>query len=125
MLTSDQERVDTLIEWSYGKVYGEEEEQLVPGADREIDDLPVEIYCDVLESLESRCGESSPLEIWQYDEERIRSLTQQEILDAFNTVFKSPVTGYPSDYRHMLGGKTHNESGHVVAAKSVRVHLTF
>ena len=41
------------------------------------DKLPPEVYCDLIETLSDKCGEYSLLEIWKYDEGRIRSLSIQ------------------------------------------------
>ena len=38
--------------------------------------------------MRERCSEHSILEIWKYDEEVITGLTQQDIIDAVNTVEK-------------------------------------
>ena len=42
-------------------------------------------------TLKERCNEHSILEIWKYDEEVIRGLKQQDIIDAVNTVDKRSV----------------------------------
>ncbi len=59
--------------------------------------------------------------MWKYDSSRIDRLTRQEVIDAFNTVTKSPVLGYPTDFRDMLGDIERNATGHVVGAKFVRL----
>ena len=48
--------------------------------------LPRDIYCDLVTTLDTRCSEFSLLEIWDFDEEIIRSLSQEDILDAVNTL---------------------------------------
>ena len=47
--------------------------------DREdtLENLPKEVYCDIVETLEEKCGEYSILEIWKYDADVISNLTQQ------------------------------------------------
>ena len=84
------------------------------------------------------------MEIWKYDEEAIKGLTQQDIIDAVNTVDKrcvvqlkklrskdgrfkwrfddfdlSPMFGTEADYTSFLGGKVRNSSGAVVAASTI------
>ncbi len=86
----------------------------------DLDSLPPEIYCDIVDTLQDKCGEYSLLEIWKYDEDVIRSLTQQDIIDAVNTLKESPVFGYEVNFTDYLGGKVYNETGHVVGAKSLR-----
>lgn len=84
-----------------------------------IDDLPREIYCDLVHTISKQCAQYSILEIWRYDEDIIKSLTTQDIINDLNTVKKSPVTGYDANYAYFLGGKKYNESGAIVGAKSV------
>lgn len=48
------------------------------------DDLPPEIYCDLVNTLNEKCLETSILEIWRFDEHRIKRLTQQDIINAVN-----------------------------------------
>ena len=68
------------------------------------DKLPPEVYCDLIETLNDKCGEYSLLEIWKYNEATIRGLTVQDIVDAVNTVDESPVFGYDTDFTDYLGG---------------------
>ena len=42
-------------------------------------------------TLKERCNEHSILEIWKYDEEVIRGLNRQDIIDAVNSVDKRSV----------------------------------
>ena len=89
--------------------------------DDELDGLPREVYCDIVETLEDKCGEFSLLEIWNYERDVISKLSQQDIIDAINTVDESPVLGYETDYTSYLGEKEYdNTTGHVVKAKSIR-----
>lgn len=59
----------------------EEEDDILSG-------LSPEIYCDLVTTLNAKCLEVSILEIWKFDEERIRALTQQDIINAINKVKK-------------------------------------
>jgi hypothetical protein len=60
-----------------GDVVEEEEKEEDHVKDDDDDDLPPEVYCDIVETLNDKCGEYSLLEIWNYDEERIKKLSQQ------------------------------------------------
>lgn len=95
-----------------------EEEEEDKGVDA--DSYPPEIWCDLVGTLNNKCGEYSLLEIWSYDKEKIRSLTQQDIIDAVNTVKKSPIFSYDTDFTDYLGGQKVNATGHVVAATAMR-----
>ena len=83
-----------------------------------IDSLPAKIYCDLVNTLNSKCLESSILEIWQYREDLINTATQQEIIDAVNLLVRSPWYGYDKDFSKTLGGIKRNSTGHIVAPKS-------
>ena len=88
-----------------------------------LNDLPPNVYCDLLNTLETKCLEQSILEIWMYHEETINSLTQEDILFAINKLDRSPYFGFTYDYSHLLGSIKRNESGHIVAATSAMHHL--
>ena len=83
-----------------------------------IDDLPSNIYCDLLATLESRCQVNSLLEIWMYHEATISRLTQEDILFAINKLDKSPYFGYAFNYSNLLGAIQRNSSGHIIGARS-------
>ena len=85
-----------------------------------VEGVPKKIYCDIIETLEDKCGEYSLLEIWKYDEKLISNLKEQDIIDAINTVDESPVFGYPTNYINYLGSVEYNSTGHAIKAKSVR-----
>ena len=105
----------------YVNFYGTDEIQGEDGQAQEIlEGIPKDIYCDIVETLEDKCGEYSLLEIWNYDEKLISNLTEQDILNAINTVDESPVFGYPANFANYLGSVEYNLTGHVVKAKSIR-----
>ena len=81
-----------------------------------LDTLPDNIYCDLVSTLNSKCIKTSILEMWRYDEDLIKTATQDEILNAINLLEKSPWYGYGTNYSNLLGGITRNSSGHVVSA---------
>jgi len=80
--------------------------------------LPPNIYCDLVTTLNTKCKESSLLEIWKFREDLINTATQQEIIDAVNLLDISPWYGYQKDFSETLGGISRNSTGHIVAAKS-------
>ena len=68
-----------------------------------ISDLPPDIYCDLVETLNDKCLESSILEIWKFNEDVIAKLSTQDILAAVNAINKSPHYGYNFNYSTLLG----------------------
>ena len=69
-----------------------------------MDKLPPLIYCDLIETLNDKCGEYSILEIWKYQRAVIEKLTEQDIIHAINVVTESPVFGYDTNFTEYLGG---------------------
>ena len=88
-----------------------------------LDNLPPEIYCDLVSTLDKRCAELSVLEIWGFHGDTINNLTQQQIIDAVNTLDKSPWFFSGRNYVDDLSGITRNSTGHVVAAETVWVQM--
>ena len=86
-----------------------------------MDSLPDNIYCDLVTTLNEKCILTNLLEIWRYNEEHIRTATQQEIIDAVNILTKSPWFGYDVDYKKFLGGIERNASGHIISAKTTQM----
>ena len=80
--------------------------------------LPASVYCDLVNTFETKCFETSILEIWRYHEPTIMSLTQEDIIYAINVVRKSPYFGFNYDFAGKLGGIVRNKTGHIVGAKS-------
>jgi hypothetical protein len=104
----------------------------------DLSDLPPNIYCDLVTTIDKACFELSLLEIWLYDEETVAKLTQQQILDKINTLEKrsilrifdyflrlvpSPWFFSPRNYSSDLGGVTHNSTGHIVSAEVAWVQI--
>jgi hypothetical protein len=89
--------------------------------DGKINELPREIYCDLAQTLQEQCAEHNILELWSYDESVIQNLTRRDIINDINTVKKSPVTGYVTDFLSLLAGKTYNSTGSVVGATHVLI----
>lgn len=82
------------------------------------DDLPRNVYCDLVTTLNSKCVMTSLLEMFRYDEDNIRTTTTQEILRAVNELERSPWFGYDRDFSSLLGGITRNASGHIISAQT-------
>lgn len=66
----------------------------------------------------SDCVVYSILEIWQYNSSTIRSLSQDDIINAINTVTLSPMYGNAIDISTYLGTRTTNSSGSIIAAQA-------
>ncbi|KAK3894018.1 hypothetical protein Pcinc_002205 [Petrolisthes cinctipes] len=86
--------------------------------------LPREDYCQFLNSLEEVCMENSLLEVFDYDEEYITSLTQEEILQEVNEVENSAVTGLPLNVSQFLADIKRDNAGNIIGA-SAATHSWF
>ncbi|KAK2713471.1 hypothetical protein QYM36_009366, partial [Artemia franciscana] len=84
-------------------------------------DLSQALFCELVSTFDERCFENNILEIWKYDLEKIRRLTQEEIIDGINSANASSLTGMKFD--ELLGGVVRNESGYIVAAESALIQL--
>ena len=112
---------DYFYESDYINFYGDYEVDTTDtDNEKKVEDLPREIYCDIVETLKAKCGEYSLLEIWKYNKTIISNLEDQDIINAINTVKESPIFGYKTDYTDYLGQVLYNSTGHVVGAKSTR-----
>ncbi|CAB3372797.1 Hypothetical predicted protein [Cloeon dipterum] len=78
-------------------------------------------YCSFLSGMQEACWLSSPLEIWNYEREKIGNLDLDEISTALNETDVSPVFGIPRDYLKMLGGVQMDQNGTVISAKTILV----
>ena len=87
-----------------------------------------QVYCDLLDTLESECLEQSLLEIWRgksgIGERTINNLTQNDILFAINNLCVSPYFGFEYDFSKLLGGIKRNSSDHIIGARSA-MHFYF
>lgn len=82
------------------------------------DDLPRNVYCDLVTTLNSKCVMTSLLEMFRYDENNIKTTNTEEILRAVNDLERSPWYGYDRDFSSLLGGIKRNASGHVISAQT-------
>ena len=88
-----------------------------------LSELPSNVYCDIVNTLEKKCLEQSLLEIWMYHEDTIKRLTQEDILFAINKLDRSPYFGFTYNYTNLLGSIQRNESGHIIGASSTMHHF--
>ena len=132
-------------EYDYSNIWGEEyydesgevEERVLPYQERinwakygreteernetELDileEIPDNIYCDLVTTLTEKCLQTSLLEIWRYEEQTVRSTTSQEVVTAVNSLVRSPWYGYTTDYTRLLGGLERDERGEVMTAQT-------
>lgn len=59
------------------------------------------VFCDIVEDLPEACLENNLLDLWDFNEDTIKQLTKQDILNAVNTVKKSTLSR--GDYSTLLG----------------------
>ncbi|KAF5289919.1 hypothetical protein FQA39_LY14928 [Lamprigera yunnana] len=81
-------------------------------------------YCNMLERLDKVCFENNLLQLWDFDEQKINSLTKQEILNKVHKHKIDPVLGNLRNYERLLGGVQRNKSGHIISARSLHAHYT-
>lgn len=86
-----------------------------------VDMLPL-LFCSVIDNLPLGCMSQNILELWKFDEVRIKALTRDDIILAINQTTVSPTTGHESDFVQLLGGIRRNSSGHIVGASSLLTH---
>ena len=115
----DDEIITTVQRIDFNK-YGNKSSNKEAALDT-VDSLPDNIYCDLVTTLNEKCILTNLLEIWRYNEEHIRTSTQQEIIDAVNILTKSPWFGYDVDYKKFLGGIERNASGHIISARTAQM----
>ena len=83
-----------------------------------------DIYCPIVEAMPQACFERSLLEIWgdqgEYSnamEQKIASLTQQDVIDAVNEADMSGIFLTQENFTHFLSGVQRNSTGHIISAK--------
>lgn len=91
------------------------------GLDMEVDwSLMVDknIYYQFYKIMPTACLEMSILEMWGYNATLFAGLTDEDVVNAINTVTMSATYSYPMNFTDFLGGVVRNASGHVVAART-------
>lgn len=76
----------------------------------------------MIDMLSRGCYQENFLELWNLNEDIIRTLSKDDIVLALNRTRINPRTGHVTDFVHLLGGVERNESGHIVLAKSLVTH---
>ncbi|KAF5282163.1 hypothetical protein FQR65_LT02860 [Abscondita terminalis] len=76
-------------------------------------------YCRMLETFDDVCFEHNLLQLWNFNEKKIRKVTKQEILNKIDKYKVDPVLGNLRNYEDLLGGISRNQSGHIVGATSL------
>ena len=91
--------------------------------------IPTDIYCNIVSSLQRGCLLQSILDIWEYDSDIIRNQTKEDIIARFNSVTISPTLGHPMNFTDLLGGVKYDDNGRVISATAVKtnwfVHVNF
>ena len=82
--------------------------------------LPRNLYCGYLEAITQECMEHSILEIWGYDRDYISGLSPEKIIQDINTIEKSAVFGFPTNFTEMLGDVERDDEGRVIRAGAAR-----
>ena len=85
--------------------------------------IPLETYCNYVRDLETKCFEQSLLEIWNYDQDIVNALTEEDIIGAINQYDRSPYFGYAFNYTTLLGGIKTNSSHGTISASSAMYNL--
>jgi len=84
-------------------------------------DLPIAIFCDIVDNLKEACFENNILQLWNYEESVIANLTDQDIINEINAANKSSLTLVK--YSNLLGNVKLNETGHIIGAESMLVQI--
>ena len=85
--------------------------------------IPLEQYCSYVKDLETKCFEQSLLEMWNYNENIVNALTEEDIIGAINQYDRSPYFGYAFNYTSLLGGLKTNVSHGTISAASAMYNL--
>ena len=101
---------------SQGPVFEELQRDIYTG-------LPHNVYCEIVDTLETQCFEQSLLEIWMYNEKLISNLTKQDIINDVNKYERSPYFGFKYNYSDLLGSVKRNRSGHIISASAAMYRL--
>ncbi|XP_071520862.1 patched domain-containing protein 3-like [Panulirus ornatus] len=81
------------------------------------------VYYHFYSRIPTACLELSILEMWGYDSGSFDALTDQDVVNAINTVNMTVTYSYPMNFTEFLGGVTRNSTGHVTGARSAFAQL--
>jgi Niemann-Pick C1 protein len=86
-------------------------------------------YCALIDSLPKGCMRENILELWKSNQEKIETLTKQEIIDKLNVTQYSPETGHVANFVSLLGEVERDSNGMIITAKSLlsswMLHINF
>lgn len=86
-------------------------------------------YCGIIESFEKICYMQNVLELWEFREDVIENLSNDDIARTIDTVNVSPVTGHTFNYTSLLGEIKRNSTGNIISAKTIKtdwmLHVNF
>lgn len=81
------------------------------------------LYCSIYNSLPRACFMYSILDLWEYDSNRIKDQTKEDIIMKINTVKVSPTLGHPMNFTDLLGDVTRDKNGRIVSAKALKTQF--
>lgn len=85
-------------------------------------DLASFIFCGVVDKLPTGCLLNNILELWDFDDEKLDTMTKDDILDRIAQTNISSTTGHEQAFDRLLGGIKRNSTGHIVAATGLLSH---
>lgn len=62
------------------------------------------------------------LELWNFDADKLKSMTKEDILDRIHRTNISASTGHERPFDRLLGGIKRNSTGHIVSATGLLSH---
>lgn len=77
------------------------------------------LYCSFIEVMKEECYEKSILDLWDYNEDIIANLTEDDIIRAINSYDPKTILGRFKNYEHLLGDIVRNETGHIIGAATI------
>ncbi|KAI8424164.1 hypothetical protein MSG28_002754 [Choristoneura fumiferana] len=78
-----------------------------------------EFYCSFIENFELLCLQYNIVDLFKNDLDLIKNATKHDIVTKVNNAKRNPITGHGYNYTQLLGGISRDESGDIVAAKSL------
>ncbi|XP_043499813.1 patched domain-containing protein 3-like [Polistes fuscatus] len=81
------------------------------------------LYCSIYDSLPRACFMYSILDLWEYDSNKIKNQTKEDIIMRINTVKVSPTLGHPMNFTDLLGDVTRDKNGRIVSAKALKTQF--
>lgn len=85
-------------------------------------DAPSFLFCSVVDKLPLGCLMNNLLELWDFDAEKLDTLTKDDVLDQIARTNISATTGHERAFDRLLGGIKRNSTGHIVSATGLLSH---